>query len=449
MKRSQTIAAVSTPPGVGGVGMIRLSGDDLTPFKQGVLRSDPLPRKASYGPFYDADKEIIDIGIAVFFPAPHSFTGESVLELHAHGGPVVLDVLLTRCLDLGARMAEPGEFSKRAYLNDKMDLSQAEAIIDLIHAQSKKAARAAVHSLQGVFSREIKKLQQAFVDARMPVEAAIDFPEDVDDTALLRALKIRLQKLHSPIKAMIAQAEQSVLLRDGAHVVLVGSPNVGKSSLLNSLSGLDAAIVTDVPGTTRDSLSQTIILDGLPIHIIDTAGLRDTTDRVEKIGIKKTWERIKQADILLFVMDAKDPEEPSSIFKQCMSFINQSHALVVFNKIDLVVAPPVFPNFPPEQVLYSSVKTGQGLELIKKTIKKMIGFNGHCEVGLARRRHLTALNETLSCLDRALMYSNHSSELDLIAQELRLGRDALDPIIGNSTPDDLLGHIFSHFCIGK
>ena len=446
---NDTIAAIATPPGRGGVGIIRVSGPKAKRIAEAVLGLCPVPREASYLAFKDVNNTVLDQGIALFFQAPNSFTGEDVLELQGHGGTVVLDMLLSRVVELGARLAQPGEFSQRAFLNDKLDLAQAEAIADLIDSSSVQAARSALRSLQGEFSQRIHALVEAMIKLRMYVEAAIDFPEEEIDFLSDSAITDQLNNILDDLKTILAQAQQGCLLREGMNVVIAGQPNAGKSSLLNKLAQRELAIVTDIAGTTRDTLRQEISIDGLPVHIIDTAGLRESSDTVEQIGIERAWSEIEQADrILLLINDAAGitAEDQAIIDK-----LPQNIAVtVVRNKIDLNNHQACIKEGPLGKEIALSAKTGEGLELLTQHLKECVGYQSAGEGSfMARRRHVDALQ-------RALEFVLHGQEEliqhqagELLAEDLRLGQEALNEITGEFSSDDLLGRIFSSFCIGK
>ena len=440
-----TIVAVATPPGRGGVGIIRVSGDLCSKIANEVLGTTPPPRKAVYSEFKADQQQIIDSGIAIYFPAPYSFTGEHVLELQGHGGPVVLDMLLKRCLALGARLARPGEFSERAFLNDKMDLAQAEAISDLIDSSSEQAARSALRSLQGHFSEAINQLLQELIELRVYVEAALDFPEEEIDFLADRAVTDRLDNIKQQLQAIFNKAKQGSLLREGMQLVIVGRPNAGKSSLLNALSGSDTAIVTEVAGTTRDVLRETINLDGMPLHIIDTAGLRDSDDPVEKIGIQRAWQEIEKADLILLLIDETDSESKDN--QDILARLPKKLPILqVHNKIDLSNSSAGQHN----NKLYISAKQQLGITELKQELKQRMGYQSEVEDSfIARRRHLQALEETQQAVDNAEIQLKEYNAGELMAEELRLAQDTLGQITGRYTPDDLLGEIFSNFCIGK
>jgi tRNA modification GTPase len=440
-----TIVAVATPPGRGGVGIVRVSGDLSAKIADAILGTIPPPRKAFYTEFKSAQQQSIDNGIAIYFPAPYSFTGEHVLELQGHGGPVVLDMLLKRCLKLGARLARPGEFSERAFLNNKMDLAQAEAISDLIDSSSEQAARSALRSLQGYFSAAIDKLLQRLIELRVYVEAALDFPDEEIDFLADKAITDRLDKIKQQLQNIFKKAKQGSLLREGMQLVIVGKPNVGKSSLLNALSGSNTAIVTEVAGTTRDVLRESINLDGMPLHIIDTAGLRDSNDLVEKIGIERAWQEIEKADLILLLIDETDSnsKENQNILAQLPSKLP---ILQVHNKIDLSNSHAGKRN----NKLYISAKQQLGIEQLKQELKQRMGYQNEAEDSfIARRRHLQALEETQQAIDNAEIQLKKYNAGELMAEELRIAQDTLGQITGRYTPDDLLGEIFGNFCIGK
>jgi tRNA modification GTPase len=443
-----TIAAIATAPGRGGIGVIRVSGKLVRSIASGLLGQLPAPRNARLCNFSDHHQQVIDTGIALYFPAPNSFTGEDVLELQGHGGPVVLDLLLKSIVNSGARLAEPGEFSRRAFLNDKLDLVEAEAIADLIAADSEQAARAAIRSLHGEFSARLHELTEAIIHARMHVEAAIDFPDEELDLMQDQMLQQRLQRARALINTIQHNAQQGSLLREGMTVVIAGKPNAGKSSLLNRLAGYDAAIVTDMPGTTRDVLRERIHLDGLPLHVIDTAGLRDTQDKIETEGIRRAQLEIAKADRLLYLVDASAASE-HSLATELAQLPDDVPLTLIMNKIDLQQQTPRMDSVSPTRI-YLSVHTGEGMELLKNHLKACVGYNSSESGGfLARRRHLQALQRARQHLDQATsqLMMRHSGEL--CAEELRMAQLALSKITGEFTSDDLLGRIFTSFCIGK
>lgn len=440
------IAAVATPPGRGGIGVIRVSGPDLAGFAQTLTGRPPKARHASLANFLDASGQTLDQGLLLYFPAPHSYTGEDVVELQGHGGPVVMQMLLTRCVELGARLAEPGEFTRRAFLNDRLDLAQAEGVIDLIDASTTAAARSALKSLSGRFSDEIHAWRDRLVDLRMLVEATLDFPEEeVDFLEAARAVP-RLHALDDELARILARAKQGSLLRRGLQVVLAGQPNVGKSSLLNQLSGEDRAIVTEIAGTTRDLLREAIQIEGIPLHIIDTAGLRDTDDVVEKIGIERSWQAIANADLVLRMVDARwgISAEDHAIDARLPAGVP---VVWVFNKVDLCGQDVRAEVSGDNTRLWISARTGSGMDLLRHTLLRIAGWESHGEdVFLARERHLEALRAAAAHVENALALV---SQLDLLAEELRLAQEAVNTITGEFGADDLLGVIFSRFCIGK
>ncbi len=443
---SECIAAIATAPGRGGIGVVRISGPNLSPLVAALGGREPQARIAQFARFRDGSGGLIDEGLLLYFPAPHSFTGEDVIELQGHGGPVVMQMLLARCLELGARLAEPGEFTRRAFLNGKLDLAQAESVADLIEASTAAAARSAVRSLTGSFSREVQGLCERLIDLRMLVEATLDFPdEDVDFLIEAKAFE-RIEVVASELRAILDRARQGSLLRNGLHVVLVGQPNVGKSSLLNRLAGEERAIVTDIAGTTRDALRETIQIEGIPLHITDTAGLRDTTDEVEKIGIARTWQEIERADVVVRLVDVRAglTDADAAIDARLPAGVER---ITVFNKVDLLARQPERTEDAAGISLYLSAKADQGVELLRAELLRVAGWHRHGEdVILARERHLIALREALARVEAALD-ARHA--LELMAEELRLAQEAVNEITGEFTPDDLLGVIFSRFCIGK
>lgn len=446
MGRSDTIAAIATPPGRGGIGVVRVSGAQLASFALDLTGRSIEPRRAVLSRFLAADGAVIDHGLLLYFAAPGSFTGEDVLELQGHGGPVVMQMLLARCLELGARLAEPGEFSRRAYLNDKIDLVQAEAVADLIEAETVAAARSAMRSLSGDFSREVHALVERLIELRMRVEAALDFPEEEIDILREGDVAAQLGALRGELAALIARARAGSMLRSGLHVVLAGLPNVGKSSLLNRLSGEDRAIVTEVAGTTRDVLREAIQIDGIPMHVIDTAGLRDTDDVVEKIGVERAWREIERADVVVQLLDARTGETEGD---RVIAFgLPQGvERIVVENKCDLAGLEPGREAGAAHVKLWLSAKTGAGIGLLHDELLRVAGWQGRGEdVVLARERHLAAL--TLAS-EKSALAERRLGEIELCAEELRLAQEALATITGEFTADDLLGEIFSRFCIGK
>lgn len=444
-QNTDTIAAIATPPGRGGVGIIRVSGPLVKNIAKKILGKIPQPRFADYLSFFDQNNETIDSGLALYFVGPNSFTGEDVLELQGHGGPVVMDLLLQRVLDSGARIAKPGEFSERAFLNDKVDLAQAEAIADLIEAGSEQAAKSAVKSLQGEFSRWIDQSVEALTHLRMYVEAAIDFPEEEIDFLSDGHVTSSLENILAEMDKIFASAQQGVLLRDGMRVVLIGQPNTGKSSLLNALAGRDSAIVTHIAGTTRDVLREEINIDGMPLHVIDTAGLRESDDVVEQEGIKRTWLEIEQADRALLLIDDKTgiTDEDEKIRQKLPTSLAVT---IVRNKIDLTKTSAYIK----ECEIALSAKSGQGVELLRDHLKKIMGYTGLTEgVFLARRRHLDALIRAKEFVLNGQTQLKEAKAGELLAEDLRQAQQALGEITGFVSSDELLGRIFSSFCIGK
>lgn len=445
---SETIVAPVTPPGRGGVGIIRISGPLTKLISSTVLQQNLTPRHAYHLPFIAADHSVIDEGIAIFFKAPHSFTGEDVLELQGHGAPIVIDRLIKEIMQLGARMAKPGEFSERAFLNGKIDLTQAEAIADLINAHSYEAAQSALRSLQGEFSKYVNQLVESLIELRIYVEATIDFPDEeldflgdfLDDGRVMQPL---IQLINS-IEALQISAKQGALLNEGMTVVITGEPNVGKSSLLNALSQKDSAIVTDIPGTTRDILREQINIDGLPLHIIDTAGLRDTQDIVEQEGIKRAKKAIESADVILMLVDCTKETRID-----LTRFPANKPIIIVKNKIDLVNQAPQLVEKIGITEIYLSAKKQLGVHLLRDYLKKQCGFQGAEGIFIARRRHLEALNRAHQHLMQAKHQIETSKAGELLAEDLRQAQKSLSEITGEFTSDDLLGKIFSSFCIGK
>ena len=445
-QQADLIAAVATAPGRGGIGVVRLSGTALDSVARSLIGTLPKPRVATLARFLDAAGAEIDEGIALYFPAPHSYTGEDVLELQGHGGPVVMQLLLRRCLDLGARLAEPGEITRRAYLNDKLDLAQAEAVADLIEATTSAAARSAVRSLSGEFSRQIHELVDRLISLRMLVEATLDFPEEEIDFLRQADAAGQLAALIDAVGRLQGQARQGSLLRSGLHVVLAGQPNVGKSSLLNRLAGEERAIVTAVPGTTRDALRETIQVSGIPLHIVDTAGLRESEDEVERIGIARSWAEIERADVVLHLLDARTgmTAADEAIASRLPVGVEQ---IALFNKCDLASGPSRQVASDGRVSLWLSAKTGEGMDALDKELLRVAGWQAGAEdVFIARERHLLALQTALAYLHAAQAQPDH---LELFAEELRQAQESLSAITGVLTPDDLLGEIFSRFCIGK
>lgn len=463
-RQEEPIVAIATAPGRGAVGIVRVSGRGLGDFVEALCGRALQARHATYLPLRDAAGEALDHGLAIHFPAPHSYTGEDVLELQVHGGQVVLQLLLARCLEVGQqldertgqaclpglRFAQPGEFTERAFLNDKIDLTQAEAIADLIDASTEAAARSASRSLDGAFSREIGVLREALIQLRMLVEATLDFPEEEIDFLKKADARGQLQRLQDRLATVLEHARQGSLLREGIKVVIAGQPNAGKSSLLNALAGAELAIVTAIPGTTRDKVQQTIQIEGVPLHVIDTAGLRESSDEVERIGIARAWAEIEAADAVLFLHDltrqalpeyCQADEDIARTLKQRLP--TRVPVLDVWNKADAAAAPL--------EGLSLSAKTGAGLETLRRRLLETVGWQAAPEgVYIARERHVHALRQVQAHLETAVAHlATQAHALDLLAEELRLAQNALNEITGEFTSDDLLGVIFSRFCIGK
>ena len=440
------IAAIATAPGRGGIGVVRVSGKSLLPLVQALLGATPAPRRALRTAFFDAHGAAIDDGIALYFPAPRSYTGEDLLELQGHGGPVVMQMLLKRCLELGARLAGPGEFTRRAFLNDKLDLAQAESVADLIEAATDSAARCALRSLRGEFSAAIEELVRQLIELRMLVEATLDFPEEELDPLDRADVKGRHARLAGAIETALKKSRQGSLLRTGLQVVLAGRPNVGKSSLLNRLAGEELAIVTAIPGTTRDSVRQAIHIDGVPLNIVDTAGLRDAQDEVERMGIARTWSEIGKADVVLLLVDAR-----AGVTKRDLELVERVpqgvKRVFVHNKIDLAGNAPRVQRGETSTSLHLSAKTGAGMDLLRAELLAVAGWQqGAEDLFMARERHLVALRQAAQHATRA---GEHFGRPELFAEELRLAQEQLNSITGEFAADDLLGEIFSRFCIGK
>jgi tRNA modification GTPase len=449
----QPIAAIATAPGRGAVGIVRVSARDVGPVIAAICGRPLKPREATYLPFRAGDGSTLDQGLAIHFPAPHSYTGEDVLELQAHGGTVVLQLLLARCLEAGAamsmRVAEPGEFTQRAFLNGKLDLAQAEAIADLIDASTEAAARSATRSLAGEFSREVHTLRDALVNLRMLVEATLDFPEEEIDFLQKADAVGQLERLQLRLGEVMQRARQGALLREGLHVVIAGQPNAGKSSLLNALAGAELAIVTPIPGTTRDVVRQTIQIEGVPLHVVDTAGLREGADQVEQIGIQRAWGQIEKADAVVFLHDLTRSDSPE--YRAADDAIRAKlpedvPVIDVWNKQDVIPAEAGI-----QGITRLSAKTGQGLDTLRKQLLDIAGYQAAPEgVFIARERHLHALRRVdAHLMEAAGLLARQAQALDLLAEELRLAQNALNEITGEFSADDLLGVIFSRFCIGK
>lgn len=443
---SDVIAAIATAPGVGGIGVVRISGPTLANLAERLAGKLTLPRRVTSTNWRAVDGSVIDQGLMIYFPAPQSFTGEDVLELHGHGGPVVMQMLLARVVELGARLAEPGEFTRRAFLNDKLDLAQAEAVADLISATTTAAARSAVRSLSGEFSASIHALTKQVIELRMLIEATLDFPDEEIDVITDTNAVQRLAEAQENLNRLLLRAKQGSILRSGLRVVLVGLPNVGKSSLLNCLAGEDRALVTAIAGTTRDAIKETIEVQGIPLHIIDTAGLRQSDDPVEQLGIARTWREIENADVILQMVDARHglTIADEEVAQRLPAMIER---IIVANKVDLTEHLPRRNEMAGQVHLWMSAQTGAGLKLLHDELLRVAGWVGHGEdVILARERHLIDLKlaaEKLACAEQKL------GQLEFCAEELRLAQAALSDITGEFSADDLLGEIFSRFCIGK
>ncbi len=459
---TDTICAVATPPGRSGVGIVRISGPGCVDIANAILHFAPTPRYAHYCPFHDNNDDVIDQGIALFFPGPNSFTGEDVLELQGHGGYFIMDALLNITLAAGARLARPGEFTERAFLNDKLDLAQAEAIADLIDSSSAEAAKSAMRTLQGEFSRLIDDLAESTTLLRVYLEAAIDFTDEEIDFLSEGRIAEKLDAIIATLDRVLEQARQGALIREGMAVVIAGKPNAGKSSLLNALAGKESAIVTDIAGTTRDVLSEQITIDGMPLHITDTAGLRDSDDIVEQEGIRRAVRAVQQADRILLVVDAaRETVDASNIrnylqspgFEALTAALDTGRLTIIRNKIDLQAGSPTLiaaENASGASVIELSAKQNAGIDLLRQHLKDCMGFQATAEGGfIARRRHLEALRKTRECLEQARFQLSHHAAAELVAEDLRHAHRYLGEITGAVTTDDLLGRIFSSFCIGK
>ena len=441
-----TIAAIATASGAGGIGIVRVSGQLCEAIAKQILGHCPTPRHAAYLDFKQSNGDLIDRGIAIFYQNPHSYTGEDVLELQAHGGTALMQILLARCVALGARQAEPGEFTRRAYLNDKIDLAQAEAVADVINASTIEAAQSAMRSLSGEFSQAINALLHQLIDLRMYVEACLDFPEEDIDFITQGRVAEKIASNQQTLATIFNKATQGAILREGIYIVLIGQPNVGKSSLMNALAGEEVAIVTPIAGTTRDAIKSAIQINGVPLHLIDTAGLRETDDEVEKIGIARTYRATETAHIALLLVDSTTGigEAEKSILDRLPQEIDK---IWVHNKIDVSRETAKIEMLNHEAHVYLSAKTGDGLHLLKQHLLEKVGYQQNAEgVFMARARHLVALNTVQTHLQSA---ANQIGSAELVAEELRLAQEALSSITGEFTPDDLLGEIFSKFCIGK
>jgi tRNA modification GTPase len=446
MWHADTIAAIATPPGRAGIGVVRVSGPNTRDIAAGVLNRELRTRVATLCDFFAEDFAPLDRGIAIFYAAPHSYTGEDVLELQGHGGLAVMQLILRRCFALGARPARPGEFTQRAYLNDKLDLAQAESVADLIDASSEAAARGAMRSLAGEFSDHVGRLRDAIIELRSLIEATLDFPEDELDVLDRSGAREKLHRLQHEVATLLAQAEQGRILREGAKVVLIGQPNVGKSSLLNRLAEEEVAIVTEIPGTTRDPLRHELAIEGVPVHVVDTAGLREATDTVEKIGISRAWHEIERADLALLIVDASAGVGQADL-DILAELPKKIHIIIILNKIDILGIQPSEVVGPDRTEIWLSAKSGEGVNLLRGAILRCIGWQSTAEgTFIARERHLQALRDAAMFLNRAAM---QAGSLELLAEELRLAQQVFTDLTGKFTADDLLGEIFSRFCIGK
>ena len=443
--KTDIIAAVATPQGRGGIGIVRLSGPNLLPLAETITGRSISQRQAHYASFLNDQGQVIDQGIVLYFPAPHSYTGEDVLELQGHGGIAMPQLVMQRCLELGARIAQPGEFTQRAFLNGKLDLAQAESVADLIDATTSQAARSAMRSLKGDFSKAIHELVDALIKLRVLVEAMLDFPEEEIDTLDTENRSHSLAEISRELEKILALAQQGSLLREGAHIVLIGQPNVGKSSLLNRLSGEEVALVSDVPGTTRDVIRQAIQINGVPLHIVDTAGLRESQDRVEQMGMERTHHAMQKADVILLLAEAGDHLAPDD--EQILARMPPDiPRLNIFNKTDLSGQRARIEEGEGGCRIFLSAKTGDGVDLLYDKLLELIGWHQEAGVFMARERHVHALLDARSHIRRA---TEMAAQAELLAEELRLAQESLNSITGEFTPDDLLGEIFTSFCIGK
>ena len=453
LPQQDVIAAIATPPGKGGVGIIRVTGSDLSPILAAITNTDVQARHAHLLDFLDQDGSTIDTGIALFFPAPNSYTGEDTLELQGHGSPVVLGMLLRRLTSLGVRLANPGEFTQRAFLNNKIDLAQAEAIADLIDSSTEQAARSAQKSMQGLFSKHIHLLITQLIDLRQYVEASIDFSEEAIDFLSDGAVAEKLNTVRSQLHTILQSAQQGCLLRDGMNVVIIGPPNVGKSTLLNALSGEDMAIVSEIVGTTRDTLRTQIQIDGMPLHIIDTAGLRQATDSIEQEGIRRAYQEIANADLLLMLNDGQNDlmaDDTIENNRLALSIPDSIPVCRIHTKIDQLNQPAALNTDHQETHISLSAKSGEGLDLLRNYLKQSMGYQAETDdIFIARRRHTKALEEALAAIETGQQYLSEKQAIELLAEELRIAQNTLNEITGEFTNEDLLGEIFSSFCIGK
>lgn len=445
LQKPDVIAAIATPVGRGGIGIVRLSGVGLSTMAQALTGQPLSPRHATYTPFYDEDGLILDQGVAIYFPSPNSYTGEDVVEFQGHGGTAILQLLLLRCLSLGARLAQPGEFTQRAFLNNKIDLLQAESVADLIDASSVQAARCAMRSLQGDFSTAVHALVEKLIDLRMFIESTLDFPEEELELADVDLCSSKFKLIQDELDRVFNAAQQGSILREGAHIVLVGEPNVGKSSLLNCLSGEEVALVSDIAGTTRDAIRQAINIKGVPLHIIDTAGLRESQDKVELMGMERTKSAMQKADAIILLTDAQHNNDNNfnSILSQVPKNIPR---LYVINKVDLLGRKSYVETLNGDIHIYLSAKLNEGIELLREKILQLINWRGEAGLYMARERHIQSLTIVRQILRRAEV---EREQLELFAEELRLAQTELSNITGEFSSDDLLGEIFSRFCIGK
>jgi len=446
MTHTDTIAAIASAPGAAGVGVLRVSGPAVPEMAAALLGREPEPRRAHFSAFRERDGELIDRGLLLYFPAPASYTGEHVLELQGHGSPVLLDALLRRVCAMGARLARPGEFTERAFLNGKLDLAQAEAVADLIAARSQAGARAAMQSMEGVFSRRVHELLQSLIALRVHIEAAIDFPEEEIDFLADPLIAQQLHSLREELEALLREAQRGVRLNDGLRVAIIGRPNAGKSSLLNALAGADRAIVTDIAGTTRDVLREQLNLDGIALELADTAGLRDTDDPVEREGVRRAHGELARADVALLVTDAMHAEHDLALLADLPASVER---IVFINKIDLDAHAPAYQVRADAIWVWASARTGQGLEALRDHLKQLAGAGGGEGAFSARRRHVLALEQVAEHLVRADEVLHATRAGELAAEELRQAQQALGEITGEFSSDDLLGEIFSTFCIGK
>ncbi len=451
MENHDIIAAIATPPGNGGIGIIRISGKDLKSLAYTITGVFPKQRVAQLSQFYAKNGNVIDQGITLYFPSPHSYTGEDVLELHGHGGSAVMNLLLSRCLNAGARLAQPGEFTLRAFLNNKLDLVQAEGVADIINATTEHAARCAIRSLQGEFSATIHSLVETITSLRILIEATLDFPEEETEFLNAEEVEAQLATIQNELERVFTSSKQGSLLREGVNLVLVGEPNVGKSSLINQLAEEDIAIVTDIPGTTRDTIQRTIQISGIPFHITDTAGLRQTDDIIEKSGIARTYAALEKADIMLFISDIDT--DNANLDRQILDKLPAKLPRInVVNKIDLLPTPPRDSQAERISTIHLSAKTGEGIPNLHQKLLDAIGWhssNNDEGLFMARQRHMSALADAKENIDNAKDLVANGYQLELIADELRAAQKNLSAITGEFTSDDLLGEIFSSFCIGK